>query len=435
MLLQTAVSSVRRGLPRHSWASSCRIADTVLSGQQQQRFASEPCTSLGRMFAGNPELQNVFNQTNQTLGGQPKKLLKTVALAAQAAIATGELPGEAIEGICQKHCALHVGPDAFGVVGANILGTIEDLLTKDQAVLDAWGALYGDIANVFITREAEINKEVAAVPGSWSGRRKFVMAKKEKVSSSVTRFKFEPVDGQPTPDFEPGKFTTIWVPVEEEGPYGHYSEQPRHYTLAVPRKKEDANTGMSISVKKDGLISRILHAAETGTEWELSAPHGCFVMSGVEKLWLSSQDAPVVFISAGVGITPVLAMLENIYVTRPATWLHASQDGAVHPYRERLREIAAVRGGELQRRVWYSNPLPEDGHPGGNETSPHMFNVAKYHYEGRMDLAMSELEEITHLGNEEAHYYMCGPEGFMDAQRDTLVKLGVAEDRIHWEGF
>lgn len=260
----------------------------------------------GRMFAAHPSLLNVFNQTNQALGGQPKKLLKTVAVAAQAAIDSGELPGEAIEGICQKHAALHVTPAQYAVVGENILGTIEDVLTKDAAVLEAWGALYHDIANVFVTREKEITDAVAAIPGSWSGRRKFKLADKEKVSSIITRFKFEPVDGKPTPQFAPGAYTTIWVqvPDREEGPYGPYQEQPRHYTLAFPREGDAKDQHMSISVKKEGLISRILHDAEVGTEWDLSAPFGCFDMSGVEKLWLTENDAPVVFLSAGVGITP-----------------------------------------------------------------------------------------------------------------------------------
>ena len=128
-------------------------------------------------------------------------------------------------------------------------------------------------------------------------------------------------------------------------------------------------------------------------------------------------------------------MLENIYTTRPATWLHASHDGGVHAYRDRLREISAVRGGQLQRRVWYSAPLKEDGEPGGGETSPNMFNLAKYHYEGHMDLKREDLKDILHLGNHLTHYYMCGPAGFMDNQRASLMELGVAEDHIHWEGF
>ena len=131
-------------------------------------------------------------------------------------------------------------------------------------------------------------------------------------------------------------------------------------------------------------------------------------------------------------------MLENIYVTRPATWLHASQNGAVHAYRDRLREISAVRGGELIRRVWYSDPLPSDGSPGGDETNPHLYNLAKFHYEGLMDLTNPEIDSagnVLHLDDSNTHYYMCGPEGFMDAQREALLTLGVTGDRIHYEGF
>lgn len=390
-----------------------------------------------RMFAAHPDLKNVFNQTNQTLGGQPKKLLKTVAIAAQMAIDTGELPGEAIEGICQKHCALGVGEEAYDVVGAHLLGTIEDLLTDDKAVLNAWGELYGNIAGAFVKREGEIADEVASYPGSWSGRRTFDLVDKEKLSNLITRFKFAPADGKSTPTFAPGAYTTVWAQVDEEGPYGRYTEQPRHYTLAMPRDGQ-ANDHLSISVKKEGLVSRILHKAELGSQWDLSAPHGCFTMSGVEDLWLADVDAPVVFLSGGVGITPVLAMLENIYTTRPATWLHATKNGDLHAYRDRLRGIASVRAGELKRRVWYEQPLPEDGPPGGNETDPHLYNVAKYHYKGWMDLTHPELaedEQVLHLDNPNTNYFMCGPSGFMDTQRESLMKLGVSNDLIHSEGF
>jgi nitric oxide dioxygenase len=257
-----------------------------------------------RLFAAHPELQNIFNQTNQTLGGQPKKLLKTIAVAAQAAIETGELPGELIEGISQKHCALNLQPEAYDLVGTHLLGTIEDLLTTDKAVIDAWADLYGDIKNVFITRESEIYQETATIPNSWVGKRKFILADKVKLSSGIARFMFEPVDGQPVPHFTPGKYTTVWASVNEEGPYGHYKEQPRHYTLNLPMNDDEDGKYLFISVKKDGLVSSLLHTAAIGSEFELSAPFGCFVMSGSEKLWLASADAPTVFLSAGIGITP-----------------------------------------------------------------------------------------------------------------------------------
>lgn len=431
-----------RSLTTYKFSVSSEDLDTVkatlpLVGEAGTDFTKH---FYKRMFKANPGLLNIFNQTNQAQGGQPKKLLKTVAIAAQSAIDTGELPGEAIESICQKHAALGISPEAYAVVGEHLLGTIEDLLTTDAAVLQAWGALYGDISGVFVTREKEIAAVTTSTPGSWVGRRAFTMAKKEQVSSSITRFQFVPVDGKPTPSFQPGQFTTVWANVEgATGIFGPYTEQPRHYTLAFPRDAGDAEKSLSISVKKQGLVSSILHDSPEGSTFDLSAPYGCFDMTGVEKLWLSHEDAPVVFLSAGVGITPVLAMLENIYVTHPATWLHATQDGDVHAYRDRLREIAAVRSGDLQRRVWYSDPLPEDGAPGGDEKVPALFNIAKYHYKGMMDLPKMATDDVDpdllHVNNEDAQYFMCGPEGFMVAQKDALMALGVSENRIHSEGF
>jgi nitric oxide dioxygenase len=426
-----------RALTTYKFSVSDKDLETVKATLPLVGAAGTDLTKhfYSRMFKANPELLNLFNQTNQTLGGQPKKLLKTIAVAAQAAIDTGLLPGEAIEGICQKHAALNIQSEAYAIVGEHLLGTIEDLLTSDKAVLDAWGSLYGDIVGCFISREKELNDEMAMTPGGWLGKRQFTLVNKETLSSSISRFQFLPVDGGPTPSFKPGKFTTVWAEVDAVGPHGSYTEQPRHYTLALPPDSDEANS-MSISVKKDGLVSTILHDAPEGTKFDLSAPRGCFDLSGVEKLWLSNPEAPVIFLSGGVGITPVLAMLESIYVNRPATWLHSSENGQEHAYRDRLREITAVRNGELQRRVWYTNPLPTDGPPGGNEDNWEMYNLAKYHYHERMDLPKAEKEfPILHLNNQDAQYFMCGPPGWMDSQKTGLMSLGVDENRIHSEGF
>ena len=392
--------------------------------------------------AGNPELKDIFNQTNQAVGHQPKRLFNKIAEAAIAAIKAGEIPGEAIEAVAQKHVALGVPAEAYGIVGGQIVGTIEDLLTKDQTVLDAWGALYGEIANIFIEREAEIRASIG-----WQGRRKFHLVNKTAKSETITRFQFRPVDGLPVPTFAAGHYTTVWVkiPGGSSGIHGDFTEQPRHYTLAMETEDDSgtANRTLSISVKRDGLISSILHDALMGSEFDLSSPVGCFDLAPTEQVWLSdNKPTPVVLLSAGVGITPVLAMLESLSEDCPASWLHGAQNGNHHAYCDRIRHLAATRKGSLTTRVWYSCPTEADGPPGGIDSCPSLFNLSKYHFKGRMELTAQSLsdeykfpKELLHLKDHRTQYYMCGPSAFMEAQRDALKKLGVDASRIHSEGF
>ena len=138
-------------------------------------------------------------------------------------------------------------------------------------------------------------------------------------------------------------------------------------------------------------------------------------------------------------------MLEKLPVDRPASWLHVTQNGNNHAYRDRVRHLAATRKGGLNTRVWYSKPTQADGPPGGMESCPSLFNLSKYHFEGRMDLIQSLRnnedskykfpEELLHLENPLTRYYMCGPSGFMEAQIGALKELGVDASRIHSEGF
>lgn len=156
-------------------------------------------------------------------------------------------------------------------------------------------------------------------------------------------------------------------------------------------------------------------------------------------------------------------MLENILETRPVSWLHAARNGDVHAYRDRLRTLASVRKGHLKRRVWYSNPLPEDGSPtyeqeesgvdeekktqnpsdttDGARSGSDKENMAKYHFHGRMDPSSKSYHDhvvntgLLHADNPNANYFMCGPEGFMEAQRQALLNLGIPSERIHSEGF
>ena len=127
--------------------------------------------------------------------------------------------------------------------------------------------------------------------------------------------------------------------------------------------------------------------------------------------------------------------MSQVNSSRQASWLHAAKDGRAHAYREKLRQVAAVRKGQLQRRVWYSQAnTEEDGTPADYDgIDLPDYNAAKYHFQGRMDL--DQAIDTLYLDNKNTNYFMCGPEGFMGAQKTKLEALGVSNDRIHSEGF
>merc|ERR1711924_16049 len=104
-----------------------------------------------------------------------------------------------------------------------------------------------------------------------------------------------------------------------------------------------------------------------------------------------------------------------------------------HAYRDLLRSVASVRDGVLQRRVWYSDPVEEDGQPGGNED-----NLAKFHFQGRMDLKDSsqvDHKALLHIGNPDTQYFLCGSSGWQNQMVSDLTGLGVETRQVHFESF
>lgn len=375
-----------------------------------------------RMFKAVPCLQNMFNETNQAAGKQPKKLFEFIAQSAVAAVESKEVDDALIDIIAHKHCALNVPSNAYPVVGAHFLGTIEDLLTEDKAVLGAWGELYGKLVEQMTANEEKLYQDTEQKPGGWRGQREFFISKRQALSSTISRFTFEPVDGQPVCDFRSGQFTTVWVKGE-----GWTYEQPRHYTLAVPRDPANRQKHYSISVKKQGKVSDYLFGSDIGTTVKLSAPYGLFTTTSAEEVWLADSFTPVVFLSAGVGMTPVLAMLESMStMPNPISWLHGAENGRVHAYRPTLISMAEQRP-NLVRRVWYNKPTTEDGSP-----DPKV-NLAKFHYPGQMDLA--QVEPLLHLDNPNTNYYFCGPVGWMNMVKESLQGYGVSSSKLHFEDF
>eukprot|EP00658_Telonema_sp_P-2_P078892 TRINITY_DN74_c0_g1_i4.p1 TRINITY_DN74_c0_g1~~TRINITY_DN74_c0_g1_i4.p1 ORF type:complete len:384 (+),score=119.65 TRINITY_DN74_c0_g1_i4:181-1332(+) len=377
-------------------------------------------------FKAVPCLLEVFNSTNQAKGEQPARLFSSVAEAASAALSGRDVDQEMVDLIAHKHCALNVQGVQYSVVGEHLLGTIQELLTDDQTVLDAWGELYGKLAEVQIAEEEKLYQAAESKPGGWRGLREFEIAKQEMMSSTIARITLEPSDGQPVSAFTSGQFTTVWAkpPESEHG-------QPRHYTLNLPRNPIDYGKHYAISVRRQGLMSNFLHEAEIGTKVKLSAPYGVFNIHGAEEVWLSDPDAPVVFLSAGVGLTPTMAMLESLdgrHPDAPITWLHAAKSGDEHAYRPRLISMAEENP-LLSRRVWYEEPVADDGMADPDN------NLAKFHYNGRMDLSVLD-EHVMHANHHKTNYYFCGPPEWMEKVRRELEDhFNIPRNRIHFESF
>ncbi|MEJ5071752.1 NO-inducible flavohemoprotein [Enterobacter ludwigii] len=356
-----------------------------------------------RMFAHNPELKEIFNMSNQRNGDQREALFNAIAAyASNIENLAALLP--AVEKIAQKHTSFQIQPEQYAIVGGHLLATLDELFSPGQEVLDAWGKAYGVLADVFIKREGEIYQQSAAKVGGWEGTRAFQIVSKTPQSALITAFEFAPQDGGDVADYQPGQYLGVWLK-----PEGFAHQEIRQYSLT--RSPNAKNYRIAVKRENGGQVSEWLHdQARVGDTVYLAAPAGDFFMA-------VDATAPVTLISAGVGQTPMLAMLDTLANrAHPAqvNWFHAAENGAVHAF---AKEVAAL-GATLPRfasHVWYNAPESHD----------------EFDSAGLMDLRQHE----GLLSDPATQFYLCGPVGFMQFAAQQLVALGVAPGNIHYECF
>jgi nitric oxide dioxygenase len=362
-----------------------------------------------RMFANHPELKNVFNQAHQQSGSQPEALARAVYAYAANIDNLGVLGG-AVAHIAHKHASLNIRAEHYPIVGENLLAAISEVLgdAADQPTLDAWAAAYGQLAGILIGAEQKLYDGAA-----WSGFRPFVVVRKEMESDEITSFYLKPSDGGKVCDFAPGQYVSVKRFVQAVG-----VDQPRQYSLS------DASNGqwLRISVKRErpadrpsGYVSNGLHDdVVAGSIVEVSAPMGEFSLD-------RSKTTPVVLISAGVGITPMVSMLASLAGeggARQVAFVHACRNGGVHAFRHWLNEIVG-RHSNVSRAVFYEWPRAVDR------------QGVDFDFEGRMEWA--KFVSLALLPD--ADYYVCGPLAFMREQVAALHAAGIRAERIHTEIF
>ncbi|WP_193073626.1 NO-inducible flavohemoprotein [Pseudomonas sp. FME51] len=367
------------------------------------------------MLDEHPELKNVFNMAHQQKGQQQEALAR--AVYAYAANIDDPLSLDALlQGIAHKHVSLGIQPDQYAIVGKHLLGAIKEVLgaAATDDIMYAWEQAYGQLADVLIGMERNLYQVSAATSGGWNGWREFTVQEKNPESEEITSFVLAPEDGQPVANFEPGQYTSVVVQVPELG-----VEQIRQYSLSdVPNGRT-----YRISVKREsgnedqppGYVSNLLHDhVQIGDRIRLAAPYGNFFID-------VNATTPVVLISGGVGLTPMISMLKRVLQSpdqRHLVFVHGARNGRVQAMKSKLRQAAAEHD-NFHLIMFYSDPLASD-------------QVGQdYDYEGFVDVK----QIVDRILLEEADYYICGPVPFMRLQHDALMNLGVGEARIHYEVF
>jgi len=244
-------------------------------------------------------------------------------------------------------------------------------------------------------------------PPAWPGFRALRVAEIKKESTSVLSLVLESADDKVLSAALPGQFVVLRVQTQPDS-----SPIMRNYSLSdVP-----SSDHYRVSVKQEvnGLASTYLHSkVRTGDVLEVSAPRGSFT--------LQKGDGPVVLLSAGVGATPVLAMLHALAAeasTRPVWWLYGARSGDDHPFSGEAHELLKKLH-DGRSHIRYSNPRPED-RPGVDFDAP-----------GRLDMSAIEQLGVPH----DADFYLCGPPLFLRDLGAGLLAWGVISNRVHAEIF
>ncbi len=232
-------------------------------------------------------------------------------------------------------------------------------------------------------------------------------------SEAISSFTLRRADGKALASYQPGQFLPIRLTIP-----GQEAPVARTYTLS---DAPDAGH-YRLSIKRQGgtaLVSTFLHDnAKPGFALEAMAPRGKFVLD-------QSSERPLVLISGGVGITPMIAMTNHIINEglrtrnfRRTYFIHGAQNGQVHAFAGHIRRLAAEHDA-LSAHIRYS-------HPGDND------RLGETHdSEGHVDIAL--LKSI--LPFDDYDFYLCGPPPFMQSLYDGLIELGVRGERIHYESF
>jgi ferredoxin-NADP reductase/MOSC domain-containing protein YiiM/ferredoxin len=248
---------------------------------------------------------------------------------------------------------------------------------------------------------------VTSPPPAWTGFRRLTVTAITPEGDSMVSIRFEDPAGAPLPAARPGQYLTLRVQPDRD-----HRPLLRNYSLSGP--PDGGFYRITVKREPDGAASAYLHThLAVGDRIDVAAPRGTFI--------LDRTHAPVLLISAGIGATPVLAMLQALaeeHSDREIWWLHGARSGRGHPFAAEARALIAKLP-NASAHVFYSRPGPDD--------------VEGRDYDSPGRLTASVLAALDPPRDAEA--YLCGPTPFMDEISAGLAATGIEASRIHTEPF
>ncbi len=267
-----------------------------------------------------------------------------------------------------------------------------------EALAAADGATAGNVG---------LNDAAGGPPAAWAGFRPHEVVNVVHETSTVVSLHLAAIDGRALPPALPGQSVALQFPAGDGA-----KPTSRNYSLSGP--PSSAEYRVSIKREVDGVVSSFVHSqVRAGTIVSMSAPRGRFT--------LEPAESPVVLVSAGIGATPVLAMLHALAgqrSIREVWWVHGSRNGSEHPFAAEVRRVLAGLP-NAHAVICYSAPRATDQR--GRD----------YTHRGRLTADLLGGLDLPH----QSHAYLCGPQAFMYEARSALTGLGLQAARIHSEVF
>ena len=353
------------------------------------------------MFNQHPELLDIFNETNQKLGRQQTALAMTVLAAAKHLDKLAVLLPQVTQ-ISHKHRALQILPEHYPIVGHHLIGAIKEVLGEaaNDDIIDAWTEAYDEIADVFIQLEKTMYEQEM-----WEGFAPFTITEKVEAATDIAAFTVVPVNDDidlSKLSLTAGQYITVKTDPEDSD---HLAL--RHYSLY----SATSDKGIQFAVRRDnrnehyGLVSNHLHDhLDVGDTILLSAPAGDFELN---QDLIQQNDIPLVLVSAGVGVTPILSMLEAQVTAnpkRPIVWVYACQNKEHHAFDSKVNELLAAAD-NVEKHIFY--------------------------FEAGQILDEAWLANLP----KPADIYVCGSMMFMESIIDGLMALDHGVDSVHFEPF